>query len=259
MKIMENKEHWNKVAKEHKDYKTLTLNDHNQRMLEIDFIRDNIPELPLYLKILEVGCGNGYSTGFFTTPYYNVTAIDKSSEMIDRAKKEKKSLKNANFIEMDVLNMEFQDNSFDVVISQRCLINLKSWNDQKTAISEIHRVLKPSGVFILLEGSETGLNNLNEMRKLVGLQEIQVSSYNINFKDRDLIEYIISLYGNVPKIKSFGVYDFITRLFHPYYVKPNDPKYKSKINKIAREMEMKLKNDTYMPNISRLIGVVVKK
>jgi ubiquinone/menaquinone biosynthesis C-methylase UbiE len=255
---MQNKDHWNKIAKDHKNRETVTLNDHNQRLIELDFILTHIPAYITPIKILEVGCGNGYSTQFFTTSFAHVTAIDQSPEMIARAKNENKSLKTADFVEMDVRDIKYPDNTFDIAISQRCLINLPSWKDQQRAISELHRVLKPSGVFILVEGSETGLNNLNTMRKALGINEITVSSYNVNLKNAELLLYMETLF-NVICTNTFGMYDFITRVVHPLYVHPKEPKYNAKLNKIAKDISLQFPNNTDMAHISRLIGVVATK
>ena len=51
--------------------------------------------------------------------------------------------------------------SFDLVISQRCLINLSGWEEQQIALAEIARILNPGGRFIMQEGTLQSREALN--------------------------------------------------------------------------------------------------
>ena len=68
------------------------------------------------------------------------------------------------FQEASVLELPYPDNHFDVVSSSRCLMALLEWQRQQGALLEIHRVLKPGGVLVLMEGTIEGLERLNAWR-----------------------------------------------------------------------------------------------
>jgi ubiquinone/menaquinone biosynthesis C-methylase UbiE len=103
-------------------------------------------------RVLDIGCGNGATAVFIVQDYScNVTGIDSSDSMVafSRAKAAERNLSN----QVQVLNangerLPFENNSFDVVLSE-CAFSLMS--DQEEAASEIWRVLKPEGWFILTD------------------------------------------------------------------------------------------------------------
>lgn len=81
-------------------------------------------------KILDVGCGSGYSSNFDC----DVTGIDPSSELIDIAKQRY----DHKFIVGKAEELPFDDNSFDIVIS---LSALQNFDEVSEAIFEMKRVV----------------------------------------------------------------------------------------------------------------------
>jgi len=75
-----------------------------------------------------------------------VTGLDMTDEMVSKARENcaKLSFSNVEFVSGDIESMPFDDNIFDVVISN-CVLNLVP--DKSKAFSEIFRVLKPGGHF----------------------------------------------------------------------------------------------------------------
>lgn len=97
------------------------------------------------LCCLDDGCGSGYGT--YHLAKNGVSAIigaDISSNGIKFANKHYKA-ENLEFIQMDALNLKFEDNSFDAVISFDILEHIDE-ECQSKFISEIARVLKDKGV-----------------------------------------------------------------------------------------------------------------
>ncbi len=79
--------------------------------------------------------------------YDEIIAIDNSQEVINTAR-EKNRDSSINFICMDGGNMDFDDNSFDIV----CISNsLHHITDISKVLNEMKRVLKPGGIFIVNE------------------------------------------------------------------------------------------------------------
>lgn len=94
--------------------------------------------------ILDLGIGPGLLSKEINNvlPEAHIIGIDPSEEML------KLSKKNA-FVETKIgyaENIPMENNSVDVVISR---FNLTYWKDSKKGFSEINRVLKPGGKFII--------------------------------------------------------------------------------------------------------------
>ena len=99
-------------------------------------------------RVLEIGCGQGASFGHYRAGT-EVVATDYSELMLDDARREA-DRHPASFVvrTADVLDLPFEDGEFDAVVS---MLVLCSVGDQKKALSEIRRVLKPGGSLRALE------------------------------------------------------------------------------------------------------------
>ena len=246
------KKHWDTQATESVEPQQVTLRDVNQRQMEINLICKYLDKRD---KLLEIGCGNGYSTKFFAKEVTFIYAIDYSSKMIERATRESTNLNNVKFEIGDVLDLKYAANTFDAVVVERCLINLTSWEKQKNAIKNIAHILKPGGRLLFIEGSENGLIELNKLRDRVGLPPIITVDYNHNFNEELLIQTVEDDF-DIVAIHKFGVYDFISRIIHPMLVYPNEPAYNAKINEIAFNINSKISG---FEKLSRIIGLILKK
>jgi len=143
------------------------------------------------------------------------------------------------FQQCDVRHLPFAENSFDCVISERCLQNLPSRKDQFQTIREVHRVLKHGGVYLMVEGTDDGLSRLNAVREQVGLDPIPpVSEENVSalrFREEEIKKFLRELF-EIETVQFFGTYYLISRVVHPLLVQPEKPKFDAKINTIARKI-----------------------
>nr|WP_320024071.1 class I SAM-dependent methyltransferase [uncultured Acetobacterium sp.] len=95
------------------------------------------------LKVLDIGTGPGFFAITMASCGYDVTAVDYTDAMLQQAKKNagiyQSSIK---FLQMDAHQLNFEDNTFDLIITR----NL-TWNLEKPdlAYQEWHRVLAPGG------------------------------------------------------------------------------------------------------------------
>jgi len=217
-------------------------------------------------KTLDVGCGIGYAPIEYAKKNSKIKSfgIDYSEEMIKQAvvqqKKLSKNLKERlEFKTASVLELPYPDNFFDTVTASRCLMALLDWDRQKKGILEIRRVLKPDGIFVMMEGTIQGWQKLNETRKLFGLEEIPLSTSSgldtLKFDEKKLIPFLKRNW-RIKEIKHFGMYYFISRVIHPLLVSPNKPKFDAKINKIALEIAKKVPD---WNNIGHLTAFIVEK
>lgn len=98
-------------------------------------------------KILELACGTGQVTRVIRhkNPDADIIATDLNPDMISVAEKISGD-KNIKWQVMDAQEIQFADNSFDVVI---CQFGIMFFPDKQKAINQAYRVLKPGGKFIL--------------------------------------------------------------------------------------------------------------
>lgn len=115
------------------------------------------------LKILDVGCGTGYFSILLAQRGHEVTGIDLTPDMIEGAGQlaEEEGAK-CRFLIMDAEKLEFQDESFDVVISRNLTWTLPHPDE---AYAEWLRVLKKGGILLNFD-ADYGLEDSEDVSGL---------------------------------------------------------------------------------------------
>ena len=203
---------WNDRAKK-VSYSNANIDDLAQRELENKFI---LRELDPGMRVLEVGCGNGYLTQDIRTLVSSVVSFDFSEEMIEVAKNICGETNNRFHCE-SILNPEAVTEKFDAVLCVRVLINLAGTNEQKQAINNMANWLKPGGRLILVEGYSEGFDALSELRKLSGVSELKPAKINHYSPFKDLKKFIKGKF-KITNSWNSGFYDVMTRAAYPLLV-----------------------------------------
>lgn len=129
------KQHWNKTYKARKMVSTL------------DYAKNAYIRLQSKpgCSLLDIGCGDGRDSIFFSQQGLKVTAIDFSEEAVSRLRT---AFPIMNALVMDILNMDFPDASFDAAYAH---LTLHYFDDLTTqaVFANIHRMLKPDGFFFI--------------------------------------------------------------------------------------------------------------
>lgn len=98
-------------------------------------------------KILDVGCGTGNFSIKLAQKGCEVTGIDISKPMLEKAAKKAKKLNlDIDFKKANIVNLEFEDNHFDSVFSMAAVEFIE---DLEKAMQEMKRVVKPGGKILL--------------------------------------------------------------------------------------------------------------
>ena len=156
-------------------------------------------------KVLEIGIGTGKNL-----PYYpegvEVIGIDFSRGMLEKAEKRKKELglENVKLLYMDAQNMEFDDNTFDTVVSTFVFCTVP---DPIKGLKEAYRVLKPGGTAIFLEHMKSNSRLLNIplylmepfIKTLLGTSMLRETQKNIE-KAGFKIEKVENLFFNIVRL-----------------------------------------------------------
>src|SRR5437867_2963046 len=100
-------------------------------------------------RVLDVGCGSGWATRMLAEYAFNgrVTGIDISDEMIRVARESSRSLPNVDFEIASAEQLPFPDHEFTHAFSME---SLYYYRNIPKALKEIHRVLKPGGLFVAI-------------------------------------------------------------------------------------------------------------
>ncbi|HBH45855.1 MAG TPA: hypothetical protein DDX47_00600 [Candidatus Jacksonbacteria bacterium] len=245
--------HWDYRAKKVKNDMNINIMDIYQRNLEYEEI---IPYLNEKDVVLEVGCGNGYSTSVFRKFVKHIDAFDCSKHMIARAKKAFGEVNNS-FLVDNVLRIKKLNKKYDVIICVRVLINLKNLEEQKLALNNFTSLLKENGKLILFEGFLDGFRKLNNIRKKVGLANIEPAKINFYSKVNEVL-FLLKQKFIIKKQMHLGSYDYLTRFVYPYLVSTNSMKHNTIFHKKAQSLA-----DAYNPNFlkkfSRIRGFLLIK
>ncbi|NES76289.1 MULTISPECIES: bifunctional 2-polyprenyl-6-hydroxyphenol methylase/3-demethylubiquinol 3-O-methyltransferase UbiG [Okeania] len=98
------------------------------------------------LKVLDVGCGGGFSCEFMAKRGAIIYGIDSSAKCIEVAQKHSgENSLDINYKIGIAESLPYENNTFDVVI---CVDVLEHVSDYRQVVSEIYRVLKPGGIFL---------------------------------------------------------------------------------------------------------------
>ena len=140
------------------------------------------------LDILDCGCGPGFFSCIMAQEGHRVTAVDGSDSMLEyaRSRAEENGL-SVNFLLMDCHHLEFEDDSFDLVISRNVTHTLR---DHARVYREWKRVLRPGGVLLIFDAnwhlSRYGFSEHEEsVRRHIECMKIYGSDFSGNVYDGD--------------------------------------------------------------------------
>lgn len=207
------------------DQKTESMYDKHWLALEVELIKERIRPGS---SVLDMGCRDGECSVQYAEVAGSLEAVD--IVLIDCIAHPRVDYK-----EGDVRDPVGK--SYDCVISQRCIINLASWDEQKTALGNLAAAVKPGGKLLLCEGSKDGQRELNAVRQALELPPINEASHNIFLEDEQVRRTLMAAGMYLQEETGIGAYHLLTRAIQPFFVKK--PDWRSAFNKLAASKEMR--------------------
>jgi ubiquinone/menaquinone biosynthesis C-methylase UbiE len=141
-------------------------------LMELGAIMTLLPAPPA--KLLDLGCGTGWTSCFWAKRGYQVIGQDIAPDMIDYAQRNKarEGLDNLDFIVCDYEAMALDDrfnNWFDCAVFFDCLHHSL---DEVQALKQVYRSLKPGGLCIT---SEPGKGHAADPGAIAAVQQFNVT------------------------------------------------------------------------------------
>lgn len=245
--------HWNDRAASVADDVEVNIMDIFQRELEYDYVCSYLEPT---MRVVEVGCGNGFSTRRFRELVEWVDAFDYAENMVDRARKTVGERNNA-FIHDNVLDLKQLTGPYDVVICVRVLINLGDLEQQKLALSNIDQLLRPGGLLILAEGFTDGFEHLSALRAAVSLPPIEPAEINFYSSLEDILPGLAESYDEVGRFH-LGAYDYLTRVVYPKVAGMENIRHNTVFSEHSSELARAFNPDAF-EELSRMRGFVFRK
>lgn len=199
------------------------------------------------MRVLDVGCGDGETIGCLLDKHHlDIQGVDFSNEMVARALRRTYAYESGivSILTLDVRNLKqyfSQHNPFDLIYTERTLINLSSWEEQRQAIIDIGALLKPGGLYLMCENFKEGLADINRLRQEVGLEVIKEPWHNRYLTQDEIIPDLKNIPGLIleDRVDYSANYYFLSRVVEAYVAaqEEREPAYDSPINRIALRLQ----------------------
>jgi ubiquinone/menaquinone biosynthesis C-methylase UbiE len=220
------REHWQGWAKQYGTSLRATTKTSSAKIMELDALSRALADVEKvagsHLRILEVGCGNGQNCLNLLDrhPGASFTGVDFIDEMIEAANsvKAERNIPDERVVFQvgNVLELSLPNAAFDVVFTDRCLINLNTDVLQQQAIASLAERLKPGGHLLMIENSQQTYETQNQARQLVGLPMRAPAEFNHFFDETKILPFLPSAGLELLSIEDFiSLHDIVLYVLIP--------------------------------------------
>lgn len=192
------REHWVDWATRYEADLRSTTKTPTIKQLEIDAFARAIEAIaPAPRTALEVGCGNLINTLTLARrfPGMRWVATDYLPEMVANSIRNRdKEPDLAGRIDVAQADVRAADATagapFDVVICDRVVINLNTWQLQREALDALVKAVRPGGHLLMIENTTGGFAEQNRLRTAVGLAARTAAEFNLFLNDGQVREHL---------------------------------------------------------------------
>lgn len=172
--------------------KPFSYKDCGAYLMQIGAIMSLLPQPPA--KLLDLGCGSGWTSYFFAQKGYEVTGQDISEDIIYYAnsRKDKEKIDNLNFLVGDYETISFEE-EFDCVTF---IDSLHHSISEEQAICMAYKALKPGGICI---AAEPGIGHARHPESISAVEQFNVT-------ERDMPPGKIIRAGKKAGFRKFKIY-----------------------------------------------------
>jgi len=210
-------------------------NDFPLKGLELNLILARIPD---QASVLDLGCGNGETLmKLAREKKCTGVGLDFSEQMIALARNtsEREGLAEVRFQIATLPDLPEDLGEFDYALTERCLINLDSEDRQRRAFLNIMSRVKPGGCYLMIESSIQGLERTNELRLLLGLENMDAPWHNLFLNESSVENWGTDEFILEEVVPFTSTYHFLSRVVYARLAadKNEELRYDSDINMLA--------------------------
>jgi len=131
--------------------------------------------------VLDLACGEGYGSHLISTVARRTTGIDISEEAVQHARQAYRNGGKLTFLQGSAAKLPLPDAAFDVVVSFETIEHLE---EQREMLSEIRRVLRPSGVLVVSSPNRPVYSRQGEHQNEFHLKELDFAELDAALKEQ---------------------------------------------------------------------------
>lgn len=202
-----------KINDKWREYEQYIINEYGFKQLSIsEFIKKSKVCLleKGYKKLLDLGCGNGKHSIYFSKEGFDVYASDIDCRLINENLRHL-NISNINVYEHSFTNIPYENDFFDAVICTST-IHHAIIDDIKKGINEIYRVLRPNGYFIFdivsKEDKSYGLGIKVEENTFIGSREGEENIPH-HYTDEKELKLLLNGFSSVEISKSIYSFSYL--------------------------------------------------
>jgi hypothetical protein len=196
------------------------LRDQNFFRLELQALREALLQHApkRSLTVVELGSGTGCLAEVLMAELREgeragsrYVGVDFSTEATGKAMA--RDIPDASFVAQDFLSYLTSDSApIDVLVVQRSLMALISWEQQRELLVAAKSRLAADGVMIMSEGTQSGFTALNDLREATG-QPRMSDIWHCLYVDEEMIK---DVFDTVSITEFCSTYWLLTRVIYPY-------------------------------------------